>query len=373
MQGKYINRIPSNRRSKFVNMEQYRVTRRNSPKQEEWLASGVEWKLINFDQQQAIPSPRFDFAVASTPDHSLSFLYGGVNNSWGIMNDFWILNHQNLQWTKIVKDSSDDLWPPALRDAAGVFCLGEFYLFGGKSNGGTVSSDVWKFSLALRKWSIVNRGKDEEQAKIASKFGHSATCIGGSFIIIFGGSDKNNNLYNQLYLFSNGTFTEIEPKGQDRISPRMYTPIIFNPIDSSLYAFGGYVKISANESANNDELWQFDLLAKQWKQIEKQHSAIWPPARSGHNLFKTSQFSNNFYIFGGELLNGLGTNDMYSFNILTSQWSAISMDGNTAPSGRLGSAFIQKSYSSEEYILFGGVSGWTNTKILGDEWIASLH
>ncbi|KAG2391997.1 hypothetical protein C9374_013482 [Naegleria lovaniensis] len=362
--GKYL------RTRKFVNRNMEHKYRTSTPRLPT-LAYGVEWKLINM--QQEIPSPRFDFAYASTPDYSLSFLFGGVNSSWSIMNDFWILEHQHLKWTKIVKENNDDLWPPALRDAAAVFCLGDFYVFGGKSTGGSVSGDVWKFNLSLRKWSIVNRGKDEDQAKIASRFGHSAICIGNSFIVIFGGSDKNNNFYNQLHLFNNGTFTEIEPNGPVTIPPRMYTPIIFNPTDSSLFAFGGYVKISANESANNDELWQFDLLRKQWKQIEKQNSAIWPPSRSGHNLFKTTQFSNNFYVFGGELLNGLGTNDMYSFNVITSQWTVIPTQGNSSPPGRLGAAFIQKSYSSGEYILFGGVSGWTNTKVLGDEWLASLR
>ena len=331
------------------------------------------WKLeFNSTSLASGPSARFDFAFASTPDRSLTMLYGGTGNKFVTLSDLWMFDHQESTWTQIERKEGK-AWPPALKDASAVMCGKHFYVIGGKSGKTSVNGQIWKFDLSLREWIVVNNDSNEEQVKIASKFGHFTTCVDNSYILMFGGSDVNDNFYNQVYVFSliNYQFTEIKPVGNSPvISPRMYAPILYSAMShSSIYVFGGYVK-SGNGSVNTDDMWKFSLITKEWTQINKQQ--VWPPARSGQSIFQTSTSSSAFFIFGGEALSSQGMNDVWYFDMILEQWHVVK-SLNVVPTGRLGSMVIQRSLSApNQFILFGGVTGWQVTKILDDMWSGYL-
>jgi len=348
-------------------------------KRSERVNSGVSfWKQANLNGQ-TIPSPRFDFGFDTFQDKSFSLMFGGTVSGFSVTDELWVLDHNNVgshadpfsqAWSQIANNGQ--AWPKPTKDAAALFCNGDFYVIGGMTSKKQVLSDMWKYRVEEQTWVNLNSDASQTQRSIVSRAGHSAVCVQDMFIVLFGGVDGNGTYSNKIHTYgiSDRVWIEMSPSNSVSVPPRMYSPLFFNPMQLAIYIFGGYATNSSGNVQNVNDMWTFSLYTREWRQINQAPNTPWPLARSGQNFAPMDP--GHLLMFGGEGSDGMGLNDLWQYSFRNQIWTAIPSSGPSTPSGRLGSGLVQRYPNSPEYILFNGVSGWTNTTLLNDAWLCSL-
>lgn len=94
-------------------------------------------------------------------------------------------------------------------------------------------------------------------------------------------------------------------------------------IDNRLMLFGG-----ATSRKFDCQLYEFDGVHLEWNRILL-NSDVLPPARHSHIMFA---YKNGVYVYGGRGGSGTGLSDLWKYDIITSQWSAVAC--STPPPAR---------------------------------------
>ncbi|KAH7824049.1 uncharacterized protein MONOS_1677 [Monocercomonoides exilis] len=140
---------------------------------------------------------------------------------------------------------------------------------------------------------------------------------------VFGGTGEGGVLFNDLFSFdltdpdpvSKGTWLEHSYVGD--VSPPAKSNFVFVEHSGRLFIFGGkgIDPITGKQTSTND-LWEYSILAKQWKQI-KPKTNLRPPLcydSAGILLHK------HIYIFGGRKDNMDVINELWSFSLVSLEW-----------------------------------------------------
>lgn len=105
-----------------------------------------------------------------------------------------------------------------------------------------------------------------------------------------------------------------------------------NTSELKIYIFGGFI----NERDMANRLFMVKSANKRTGRLETQHYEMeeikfktGPTARYGHSMVLTED--KEFYVFGGVVTNqGLRSNDLWKFNVETSEWTQVDQATNTA-------------------------------------------
>ena len=135
------------------------------------------------------------------------YIFGGVTNEYGYMNDIYKFNAQTLKW--IILDNLGGGEIPRRR-AGHTFlsnpATSECYLFGGRSNssigGDAVGlSDVWSFNTLTQSWKKLDLPNINSITRPNGRQ-HVASMVMNGDIYIFGGNDPLSGLfYQDLWVF----------------------------------------------------------------------------------------------------------------------------------------------------------------------------
>lgn len=307
------------------------------------------------------------------------WLYGGyedTQNSYQVSDNLWVYDIGTNQWTwmggnYICSDTAtygllgvpDTGNSPGARyelNTTWVDKNNNLWLFGGLSTSDSAYSDMWMYNIALGKWAWMAGPQGVGPAGQYGVLGveapgnlpparacytHWADNAGNLYI--WGGNDFVENVYNDLWKFDINTYEWVWLSGPDTSNspgnngqlctedssnqPRARyenrtTEISGCP--NSLFTFGGFRTNGPEPDTDFNDLWLFDLTAKEWKWIsgsEVSNSAgnygtkgiaslqNMPPARGGACLWTDKQ--NNLWLFGGMLDNDNGDkfNDTWEF------------------------------------------------------------
>lgn len=111
-----------------------------------------------------------------------------------------------------------------------------------------------------------------------------------------------------------------------RPGPRSDHGLLFDPVRNRVLLFGGDTRGTVNEVEQPSyvsETWSFDLATQRWERLSPLAS---PEARGG---FASARAGRRWILFGGRS-GSFGTlrlhNDVWSFDLVTDQWSQLSPD-----------------------------------------------
>lgn len=108
------------------------------------------------------PSARAHSAVAVDERHGVIYLFGGIVNDFEtrldpatttVFDDLWSFDVARNRWKQITPVG--DTRPSARGLAKGFFFDGGFYVFGGTDRFVTVNSELWRFDVASRTWTVI--------------------------------------------------------------------------------------------------------------------------------------------------------------------------------------------------------------------------
>jgi len=158
------------------------------------LSSTATWQKL--DPGGNAPDPR-EFFGAYPFQNGQTIVYGGYDYNYNYFNDTYALTSTQDQtyWENI-----PTVFPPAGRAAFAGAALNDnktVILYGGIGHGGyDVFDDTWTFTYpqSWENWAVQGPGP---------RFGSASGLSNkGTGMILFGGCDDNNSVYNDLWLFT---------------------------------------------------------------------------------------------------------------------------------------------------------------------------
>jgi hypothetical protein len=129
---------------------------------------------------------------------------------------------------------------------------------------------------------------------------------------------------------------------------RSASSMLYDPVSKDLWMFGGS---KYDTGVVTNEMWRYSTASGQWFYV---NTSATPAARQGQSMVYDSA-NQRFLMFGG--FTTVYVNDLYSFNPLTSAWTALS-PGGSAPGIRSMHAAAYSAVSGT-MIVYGGYNGST--------------
>ncbi|KAK3757981.1 hypothetical protein RRG08_058293 [Elysia crispata] len=175
-------------------------------------------------------------------------------------------------------------------------------------------------------------------------------------LLLFGGEYFTGNkmyVYNDLFLYQirKNEWTKVSiPNAPPPRSAHQAVCVAHQ--GGQMWVFGGeFSSHSQNQFYHYKDLWLLHLRDKQWEQVK---SPGGPSARSGHRM---AALKKQLFVFGGFHDNARDFkyfNDVYSFDLETYTWSALSPSG-TGPVPRSGCVLLPVQETAR-IIVYGGYS-----------------
>ncbi|CAF1120744.1 unnamed protein product [Rotaria sordida] len=195
------------------------------------------------------------------------------------------------------------------------------YLFGGEHDPRvTIDNDVWQFNVNDNRWKCLSVNQDERPLP---RLAHAAAAVEHK-LFIFGGRTSVNmtdDTLDDLYSFDIdlNQWTQYKKTSDIEEWPekRSYHSMVSSA--DQLFIFGG-----CGEQDRYNNLWQYDTINKQWKQLPSPNSQQLVP-RGGCALV---YLNNALWIFGGFC--GRELDDIASFDLVTNSWTYIT-DAKISP------------------------------------------
>lgn len=304
-----------------------------------WIfnTSNKNWTQLNLS---ASPIARTGACLSFDSSQGKFILFGGRGNS-NLLNDTWLFDPNNFTWTELTPLNS----PSARSFASMVFdsTSSSSVLFGGGSNTGIVN-DTWTFQLATTTWTRLNPP--------TSPFPRYATMMSfdsqNGNILLFGGT-SDLRLFNDTWIFNLADWTDLGL--QTSPSPRQGASMAFDTAQDTFLLFGG------TDGNYLNDTWAFNEENQNWTQLNPLTA---PPARAFASFIYDS-VNGFFVLFGGEDDSGF-LNDTWIFNPQTSSWSELNL--SSFPPAR-SNACMAYDFTHNIIVLFGGRN---NNGFLDDTW-----
>lgn len=212
---------------------------------------------------------------------------------------------------------------PNLKSACIAVIGGEFYLFGGKSDNGTICSDLLRCRSGV--WESVKTENEPSPRYECSMVAFEEK------LFVFGG--RNDSVFfNDLLVFDRRSqkWARIDADGGP--CPRSGHCATYR--GSKLWIFGGQ-----NASGYLNDIYTFDFRVHQWNEIKCGKQSESPAPRAYSTCFWIPDNPQpHFAIFGG-LANGQALNDVWMFLEYDEEW-VMKPTSNSGPSPRYGHAAI---------------------------------
>jgi len=255
---------------------------------------------------------------------------------------------------------------PSPRDAHAAVVHTEWMTVFGGYDSKRYLNDFHRFHFETYAWSVVPAAAGGAPPP-SPRGGHTAVVHGDS-MLVFGGCD-GWNYFNDLYNFC-FTAREWSPVRVTGTAPgaRSAPATVVHDEQGAMYVFGGY-----DGARSLNDLFRFDLRTSEWSQIRVIGSP--PSPRGGHTAVV---HGNTMYAFGGK--SGRSPfNDLCGFSFEKSTWQHVKV-GATVPAPRCAhvcvvhqrSLFVFGGYDGRRYFddcfefCFEPLSSTSNLQLAGD-------
>jgi uncharacterized protein (TIGR03437 family) len=314
-----------------------------------WIAAFLVWQAHaqtsgNWTKQSpktSAPTRAF-LGMAFDSAHSQVVLFGGQDPNFHILNDTWVWDGSN--WTQKTPPSS----PPARSEHNVAFdaAHGQIVLFGGQQANGTQLGDTWV-------WDGSNWTQKSPQTSPSARSGHGmAYDAAHGQVVIFAGQDAAGNALGDTWVWDGSNWTQKSPQTSP---PLNYGGVVmaYDAVHSQVVLFGG-TDVN-NNYLNATWIWN----GVNWTQ--KTPSTI-PPGRVDAGMAYDAAHGQAV-MFGGSFANtvlstGPGLNDTWVWDGM--QWTKESPQTQPPLSQQHSMAYDSV---HGQVVLFGGdlTDTWTWT------------
>ncbi len=272
-------------------------------------------------------------------------LFGGSGISGGASGDLSDTWEYDGTWTQVFPTVS----PPARRAGQMTYdaVRERIVLFSGRMTGGLHPSDLWEYDGTT--WVQITATSSTGALPGGRAFGAFAWDAARNRIVMFCGHSVGT--YNDLWEYSNATWTSISMTGVTRPARRWAAAFAYSPARSKLVLYGG----TADGTDVAADTWEYDGT---WTPSV---TPLIPPARANAS-FTFDPDRTALVLVGGLSAAGVRHDDAWEY---TSEGKWVDVSPRLFPSAR----FVRATYDAArgQVVLFGGY-GKSGT-ILGDTWI----
>ena len=326
-------------------------------------------------QEDGIPTPRWK-SVAVLVNETTMAMFGGsslIGSSFTetFSNDLWLLSTSGDErsegsgeptWS-YVDFASDEPIPLERRAHAASKVGSGMYVFGGKecheqSNAEKDEcqdlGDLWVLDFHTLKWTKLWEREGSNSSGPSPRHGHTACTArvhGLDYFVVFGGRADKEGYFNDVWAFNthNSTWMDWTPDydhSTTEFFPSKRDHHHVASVDSlggenpKMVLFGGRGAPASEKHQHKtsrvlNDLWQFDYVLKEWKEIEvKTHK---PAARfladftqydavsMAKNESSSGERSPKLLIFGGDeaIEFGARVDDLWELDIRTNEWQRL--------------------------------------------------
>lgn len=134
------------------------------------------------------------------------------------------------------------------------------------------------------------------------RYGHSLTTLPDGKVLLFGGENSSQDMYNDLYSYDNGQWGPITPASPPPTPRKGHSTWYIN---GKVYVHGGKGKSQAM-----GDLWSYDVASREWKEV--QTTGLKPQPRHSHTA--TVLQDGSVLLLGGMDFSGLSFPDLWKLN-----------------------------------------------------------
>ena len=310
----------------------------------------------------ALPEPRQAAAMIYQPDKDRLVLFGGDGQYDGELNDVWIYSFSNSSWAQLKPTGTAPL--PRFDVAASYDSLSNRLIVFGGSSFTTSFNDAFALTIASpQTWTVLRPTGTTPFAR--GSYAAPPVAIDQRYLF-FGGVDVSNNIYADTWALNLVVPSyESVPDSGKVPEARMASMAINDTAQSRMVIFGG--QTGAGDFFNDSYQLRFGppgAPALTWSSLATIGTT---PTRYGAGDVYDPVNERFLVLCGGITLTPY-TNDVWSLNLTTLQWSQLSPFGQQPPQ-RTGPACVYDSIR-RRVILFGGLAA--NNLKLNDTWVLDL-
>ncbi len=140
-----------------------------------------EWNVIETSGTK--PSKRHG-GTAILYNEKQMFIFGGSTESYGKLNDVWMLNLTANEWSNIVCTGSV---PPTLEFSSSVEYEGQMVIFGGDT-GSKRENRVWALDLSNKEWTEISTSGNKPPGRA-----FHGLVLSKNKMVVFGGHSSGTN------------------------------------------------------------------------------------------------------------------------------------------------------------------------------------
>lgn len=218
---------------------------------------------------------------------------------------------------------------------------GHVYVLGGRENHSL--KDFWKYNVVRNEWTELDCSSEAAPEEL---YEHSMVVHQG-FMYVFGGMMDSAYTHNKTALWVFDISKEQWVDWQGKMSSTQnqapgnrkgHSAVV---ISTAMYIYGGYIDMKSS----SDQLWSFDFDTMQWSLLDSAQGGMNPGPRHSHSAIS---HLDCMYLFGG--LKGLREQkDLWRWSSTSHTWSHLKT--SSGPSRLLGhSAVVYR----DSMLLFGG-------------------
>ena len=221
------------------------------------------------------------------------YIFGGftLNN---ILNDLMKFCFDENHWEKITQMEP---WPDGCYEHAIVAYKDGFYMFGGVSDNGTYSNELWYYNASSVSWRLCAENSTVQPRKLS---GHTLTLVEDE-LYVFGGKSEDGSFWSDIYKIradDPSNWTEIIPYvGKSSARRLVGHSTVYHKESRSLLIYGGYSHSQDQPrfGTHTDKIHAFHIDNQVWSQIQPNKDGT-PSQRSFHSALI---MGNYMVLYGG--------------------------------------------------------------------------
>eukprot|EP00164_Ancoracysta_twista_P006798 GFYU01009536.1.p1 GENE.GFYU01009536.1~~GFYU01009536.1.p1 ORF type:complete len:1251 (-),score=260.36 GFYU01009536.1:274-4026(-) len=336
------------------------------PLNDTWIYDALnnQWTMIATDNGPH----RYHHSMHVEQDNTGVFrllLFGGQfsDSSLGTADTFiatLTVNQPSTTW-QVIPES--DTSPPPRFQHAHAYYDGSFYIYGG-TTGTERLSDTWVLTLPSKQWRQVKPSNEP-----VARYG-MASAVSGKTWYVFGGITDPHTFLKDMWSFDFGSqqWSKLQGIAPFALTPRAFAGMI-TLRDHKLGLLGGVIDTM---SGTADDMWIFDVLKGAW--IKHETTLPVPGSRYGHSAVLWNE--DAILMFGGDKDDATSTPaETWKYDTVLKHWEAVTVPntgGSHTPSRRSHHSAVMMD-SERKMVVFGGKLHNMWTPSIDETWILDIH
>ena len=255
------------------------------------------------------PSARSSHSMVYDSINQRTILFGGWDDTIGLMSDTWIYDSQTNQWTEVLPVNQ-----PSTRQSNAMYYdsnAQRVILFGGYREVGGHLYDTWEYNYSDNSWTELNPSSNP-----SGRYGSTMVYDPiNQQAILFGGRATTIMDDTWIYYYGNNTWTELNLTSSP--DTRYWHGMVYDSNNQKVIVFGGRHAGAPGEAL--EDTWIFDPSTNGWTELLPLSH---PSNRMDFSMIYDSN-TQKAILFGGFRFSGNTLGDTWTYTYNSNSWSIV--------------------------------------------------